>query len=88
MQSVSATAGGRIVDRQVEIVAPEEPVEGTARFFVPTLVCRDPVRFETSRYHGLSLNRLLIEPGTRTATLIKTVGADGHEMAPSLVSVL
>ncbi len=37
MQAVATTAGRRIVDRQVQIVAAEEPVEGAPRFFVPAL---------------------------------------------------
>ena len=88
MQTISTTTRSWIIDREVQIVVAEEPVEGAARFFVPALVCRDPVRFETSGYHGLSLNRLLIEPGTHAATPIKTVGADRDEMAAGLFSAL
>ena len=39
------------------------------------------MRFEAGGHHGLSLHRLLIEAGTHTAALIKTVGADRHKMA-------
>ena len=46
MQAVAASASYRIIDRQVQIVASEEPVEGAACFIVPAFVSRDSVSFE------------------------------------------
>src|SRR3990172_5475746 len=83
MQTVSTTACHRVVDRKVQVITPEEPLEGTSGFLAPALVSCDPGCFEAGGYHGLSLHRLLIEPGTLTALLIKAVGSDGDKMTPS-----
>ena len=79
METVATAARGRIVDWKVQIVASEEPLESPSSLFVPAFVSRDAMRFEASGYHGLSFDRLLIEPGTLTAAFIKPVGADGNK---------
>ena len=88
MQAVSTTACCRIVDRQVQVVATEEPVKGAPRFLVPPLIAGKAMRFEAGRDHGLRLHRLLIEARTLTAALIKTVGTDRHKMTAVRVGSL
>src|SRR2546428_5179353 len=86
MQTVSTTTCHRVINGKVQIIAPKEPLESPSSFLPPTLVSRDPGRFEAGGYHGLRLHRLLIEPRTLTAPLIKTVGSHGNKMTPTLFS--
>jgi hypothetical protein len=88
VQTVPATAGGRVVYRQVQVVATEKPFKGAARFPVPAFVPRDAMSFEAGGNHRLCLNGLLIEAGTLTATVIKTIGADGNKVPSFRIRVL
>ena len=88
MEAVPATSRRRVVNGQVQVVAPEEPLEGAAGLLAPAFVSGTPVGFEAGGGHGLRLDRLLIEPGPFTAALIKAIGADGDKMTPSRVSPL
>ncbi len=88
MQTVAAPAGGRIVQRQAQIVAPEEPLEGASGFFAPAGVVCAAVGFEAGGDRGLRFNRLLIEAGAFAAALIKAVGADRDKMPFIRVRVL
>ena len=81
MQAVATTAGGRIVNRQMQIIAAEEPFESASGFFAPALVSGDAIRFETRGDHGLGFDRLLIEARALAAAFIKAIGADGNKMA-------
>ena len=80
MQAVSTTACCRIVDRQVQVVATEEPVKGAPRFLVPPLITGKAMRREAGRDHGLRLHRLLVKAGTLTAASIKSIGADRYKI--------
>jgi len=83
MQTVATAARGRVVNRTVQIIAPEEPLKSAPRFFAPILLTGKPVGLKTGRDHGLRLYRLLVETGTLAAPRIKTVRADRDKM-PSL----
>src|SRR5512143_3392182 len=83
MQPVPTTAGRRVVDGEIEIVAPDEPIEGPAGLLVPSFVPRDPIGFKAGGDHRLGLHRLLIEPGALAAAPIKAVRSDGDEMPPA-----
>src|SRR6476620_5678608 len=82
MQAVTTTTSGRIVNGQIQIIAPAEPVESATGFDAPAFVLGDSVGFEAGGHRGLGLDRLLIETRTLTVLLIKTVRADGHKMMP------
>ena len=81
MQAVIATAGRRIVQRLVEVVAAEEPLEGTPGLIEPEAIIGRLEGFDAGRYRGLRLDRLLVETGPRAAATIEPVRADRHEVA-------
>ena len=82
MQAVSTTAGGRIVNRKTQIIAPAEPIEGPPGFNPPAFVFRDSVGFEAGGHCGLGLDRLLIEARALAVPPIETVGTNGYKMMP------
>src|SRR6266568_735439 len=82
MQDVSTTTSSRIVNREIQIVAPAEPIEGATGFNAPAFVLGDSVCFEAGRHRGLNLYRLLIETRTFAVLLIETVRAYGYKMMP------
>ena len=67
MQTIAASAGRRVVDREVQVVAAEKPLEGAAGFPVPAFFSGDPVGFQAGRDHCLRLHWLLIEAGAFAA---------------------
>ena len=88
MQTITAAACRRVIDRQVQVVPPQEPLEGTASFFMPSFFPGDPVSFQAGRDHRLGLYRLLIKAGAFAALRIKTVRTDGNEMLSFRVCLL
>jgi hypothetical protein len=80
MQTIAAAACRRVIHREVQVVPPQEPLEGTAGFLVPSFFSGDPVGFQAGRDHGLCFHRLLIKAGTFASLRVKTIGADGNEM--------
>src|SRR5208337_5449035 len=53
----------------------------TLRLVVPPGVRGRPVSLETGGHHRLSLDGLLVEGSTRAASSIKSIAADGLEVA-------
>ena len=81
VQPVAAAAGGRVVERLLQVVLTEKPAEGAARVLGPAMVAGHPARVETGRDHRARLDRLLIERGLRPAASIEAVRADRREVA-------
>ena len=81
MQAIIATAGRRIVQWLVEVVAAEEPFEGAPGLVAPEAVTGRLEGLVAGRYRGLRLDRLLVETGPRAAATIEPVRADRHEVA-------
>src|SRR5512134_2573155 len=88
MQAIAAAARRWIIHREVQIVPPQEPLERTAGFLMPSFFSGDPVSFEASRDHRLCFHRLLIKAGTFASPRIKTIRADWNEMLPFSIRVL
>ncbi len=61
VQAVATAAGGRIVERQAQIVPAEEPLERAARFRDPEHVARGLIRFDAGGNRGLGFDGLLVE---------------------------
>src|SRR5689334_13201125 len=80
VQTVATTAGRRIVNRTVQIVAPEEPLEDAPRLLAPAIIAGDPLRLQAGGNHRLSLHGLLVEACAGAAAPIKPIGPDGNEM--------
>src|SRR5512142_2309555 len=88
MQAIAAAAGRWVVDREMQVVAAEEPLEGAASFLVPAFFSGDPLSLQAGRDHRLRLHRLLIEAGPFAALRIKTVGANGDKVPASCIRAL
>ncbi len=88
MQTIAAAASRWVIDREVQVVAAEKPLEGAAGFLVPAFFSGDTVGFQAGRDHRLRLHRLLIEAGPLAALWIKTVGANGHKMFSFRIGLL
>jgi hypothetical protein len=80
MQTISTTTCRRVIYREVQVISPEKPFEGTAGFLGPLFVPGDTVCLETGRNHRLRFNGLLVEAGAFATLWIKPVGANGNEM--------
>ncbi len=61
MKSIFASAGGRIVKRNPQIVLAQEPAEDTMGFLGPAFLLREPVCLKASRDGGAGFDGLLIE---------------------------
>src|SRR5260370_22908585 len=61
MQTVSTSARRAIVERDLQVVISQEPIEGGPRLFPPTAFSRSAISLQASRHHGTSFDRLLIE---------------------------
>lgn len=83
MQTITAAAARGVVEREMQVVPPQKPLEGSAGFLLPVFFSGEVVSLQTGRDHRLGLHRLLVEAGPFTALLVKTVGADGNEMPAS-----
>ena len=80
MQAVPATACDGIVEGKLQIVVPQEPVEGRPCITAPAVVASDPVSLEACRYRSGGLNRLLIEAGFVAPLVIKALRSDRYEI--------
>ena len=80
MQAVPASAGGRIVKRQTEIITSEKPFEGALRLTPPSWIARDTEGLQTRGNHRLGLHRLLVEIRALAILLMEAIAADRPEM--------
>src|SRR5665811_844641 len=80
MQAVAATAAGRIVERQAQVLPTQEPLESGRRLAVPALVVGHRICLEASRNGGGGFERLLVEARLLATLLVPAVGTDRHEM--------
>src|SRR4051794_17363670 len=81
MQAVAATAGLWIVELLLQHVFSKKPIEGGSRVLRPSYVSTNGVGFKAGRNGRASFNGLLIKSRLRTASDIKTIGADRSEIA-------
>src|SRR5260370_37701748 len=73
MQSVATSAGGGVVERNLQIVVAEEPVEGCPRIFSPTALSRGAISLQARRNGGAGFDGLLGE-----APLLRFLGVAGR----------
>src|SRR2546430_8216142 len=71
MQAVSATPGGRIVERNLKIVVPQEPIKSGPGLFAPAALPGGAISLQARRDDRACLHRLLVEAGL--------LGCDGIE---------
>src|SRR5205085_5165097 len=75
------STGQRIVERFLQLVLPQEPVERAIGFVGPLLVACQAPGIKAGRNGRKSFNRLLVEPGLFAAFAIEAVTADRGEYA-------
>ncbi len=81
MQAVPAAASDGIIERKLQIVVAEEPVEGRPGFVAPAAVASYAIRLQTRRNRAGGFNRLLIEAGLFTILTVEALRTDRHEVA-------
>ena len=79
MKSIFASAGGCIVERRLQIVFAQEPMEDAMGFVGPALVVREPVCLKTSGDGGAGFDRLLVESWLFAALGEACARADRHK---------
>src|SRR5512140_2073688 len=63
MKTIATSAGSRVIDREIQVIAPEEPFKSPLGFLAPTIILRNSIGLETGRHHSLTLHGLLVEEG-------------------------
>lgn len=81
MEAIAAAAGGKIIERETEVVTPEEPLEGAPRLVRPPRILRRAEGLMAGGDHGLHLDGLLVEIRAGTVFHVEAIAADGAEMA-------
>src|SRR5690242_18470161 len=80
-QGIPAASGGRIVERLAKVVAPQKPLEATARTCLPEGIAGDTVGLEAGGKRRVRFQRLLVEAGALAALRPETVTSDGREVS-------
>jgi hypothetical protein len=81
MQAIAASAGGGIVERDLQIVVAEEPIECAPRFLAPAILSRDAIGLQAGGDGGAGFDGLLIEAGLLGTLRIEAVRSDRDEVA-------
>jgi len=84
MQAVPAAAGDGIIERKLQIVVAEKPVESGPCLNAPAFVATYPIRSETCRNGASGLNGLLIESRLCSALVIKALRSDRYKVVVGL----
>src|ERR1700674_1142477 len=80
MQAVAATAGARIVESNLQVIVPEEAVEGGPRLFPPAALSRGTISLQACRDGRASFHGLLVKARLFGCLGIEAVRTDRHEM--------
>ena len=73
-----------IVERKLQIVVAQEPVESRPGFAAPAIVSGYAIRLQTGGHRARGFNRLLIEARLFATLAIKPLRADRHKVAVGL----
>src|SRR5690242_6142642 len=84
MQDIAATTRCRVIESDLQIVIPKEPVECRPRFLPPMAFPRGAVRLQACTDDCASFNWLLIEARCSRFLRVKALRTDRHKMAVSL----
>src|SRR5205807_8386777 len=87
MQAVSATPGSRIVERNLKIVVPQEPIKSGPSSFTPAPLPCGAISLQARRDDRAGLHRLLVEAGLLGCHGIEALRSDRHEMALHLTTL-
>src|SRR5204863_5364161 len=80
MQTVSTSAGRVIVERDLQVVVSQEPIEGGPGLFPPTTFSGSAISLQASRHDGTCFDRLLIEARFFRFPRIEAMLPDRHKM--------
>src|SRR5579863_6157720 len=80
MQAVPTSAGCGVIQRQLQVVVAEEPIESRPRCTAPLDVTGYTVRLQASRNRACGFERLLIETRLLTTPAIEALRADRNKV--------
>jgi hypothetical protein len=81
LQTVTAAAGLRIVERDSQVIAAEKPIKSPPRFPQPDFVIGCAVGLQACADHGVRFDGLLIELRRRFSAFPETIGANRPKVA-------
>src|SRR5947208_12990403 len=82
MQAVSASPRVGIVERNLQVVISQKPIEGSPRFFPPASLSRCKIGLQTCGNYCAGFDRLLIEASLFCFLRVEAVRSDGYEVTP------
>src|ERR1700704_3555282 len=88
MQAVPAPASDRVIERQLQIIIAQKPVERRPGFAAPATVTGNPVRLQARRDSAGGFDRLLIEASLFATLPIKALRPDRYKVPVGLASLL
>src|SRR5882724_13328191 len=80
MQAIPTTTRRRVVERQVQVVAAQKPIEGSFRLLMPELFARHAISFEAGRDRRLGFDGLLVETRPLAAAGVDLARSNRHKM--------
>src|SRR5579884_1633148 len=88
MKTISTASAAGIVQRGLQVVIPEEPIEGRPCLSQPTVICRGTIGFQTSRDGCASFDRLLIKASLVARLTVETERANRNKVAVHAATLL
>ena len=80
MQAVSASTGVGIVERNLQVVISQKPIESTPRIFPPASPSRCKIGLQTCGNYCAGFDRLLVEASLFRVLRVEAVRSDGYEV--------
>src|SRR5438270_497541 len=80
VQAVAASAGAGIVERNLQVIISQKPIESGPRLFPPAALSRCKVSLQTGGNYRASLDGLLVEAGLFSFLRVEAVRSDGYEV--------
>src|SRR5256885_7394692 len=80
VQAVAASTGAGIVERNLQVVISQKPIESGPRLFPPAALSRCKISLQTCRNYRTGLDGLLVETSLFGFLRVEAVRSDGHEV--------
>src|SRR5205823_10883781 len=76
-----------IVERNLQVVIFQKPIEGSPRFFPPASLSRCKIGLQTCGNYCAGFDRLLIEASLFCFLRVEAVRSDGYEVTPDFATL-
>src|SRR5256885_9110003 len=80
VQAVAASSGAGIVERNLQVVISQKPIESGPRLFPPAAISRGKISLQTRGNDCASLDGLLVEARLFGFLRVEAVRSDGYEV--------